>query len=153
MKRPAVIFDRDGTLASVAWIAPGPGAGDKAWADFNAAIRFDAPVPSVVALWHAIDPGIARIVVSGRDGSTFWAMTDWFRKHGIKPERFYQRRAGDRRVDSVVKEEILDTLILPHYDVRLVVDDRPQVCDMWRRRGLAVLQVTDPGIDPAILRS
>jgi hypothetical protein len=144
---PAVIFDRDGTLFSV----DGPTDHSNAtWANYNARIRFDAPVPAIHALWHAIRPGIARIVVSGRDGEFRLPMIDSMHKHGIFPDAFFQRDQGDRRIDSLVKAEILDRLILPRFDVRLVIDDRPQVVDMWRQRGLPVLRVTDPGIVPPI---
>lgn len=143
---PAIIFDRDGTLFSV----DGPtDHNDATWANYNARIRFDAPVPVVHALWHAIRPGVARIVVSGRDGAFAHAMRDSMRKHGICPDVFLHRKAGDRRRDSVVKSELLDAL-LRFYDVRFVVDDRPQVVDMWRSRGIPVLHVTDPKIDPPI---
>jgi hypothetical protein len=146
--RPAVIFDRDGTLFSV----DGPtDQSSVTWANYNARIRFDAPVPMIHALWHAIRPGVDRIVVSGRDGAFAHAMRDSFAKHGIVPDAFFHRRANDHRRDSIVKEEILDGLILPRWDVRFVVDDRQQVVDMWRSRGIPVLQVTDPKISPPIL--
>ena len=150
MRQPAIIFDRDGTMASVAFTAPKSGAGDAAWANFNASIRFDAPVPVVVALWHSIRPGVARIMVSGRDGAQAPAMRDWMHKNGIFPDAFFHRPAGDRRVDSVVKAQILVEKIMPRWDVRFAVDDRPQVVDMWRAHGIHVMQVTDPRIVPRI---
>lgn len=66
MLQPCVIFDRDGTLYSV----DGPtDNNNQSWANYNARIRFDAPVPIVHALWHAIRPGIAR--VGGRSSTTY----------------------------------------------------------------------------------
>ena len=150
MRQLAVIFDRDGTLFSV----DGPtDHNDATWANYNARIRFDAPVPLVHGLWHAIRPGVAKIVVSGRDGAFQRAMRDSFAKHDIFPDAFFCRRPNDRRVDSIVKEEILDTRIVPNFQPVYVIDDRPQVVEMWTRRGLPVLQVTDPKIDPPIIRS
>lgn len=147
MKPPCVIFDRDGTLFSV----DGPtDRNDATWANYNARIRFDAPVPVIHALWHAIRPGVARIVVSGRDGAFAPAMRDSFAKHGIVPDAFFHRPVNDRRVDSKVKAQILDECILPRWDVRFVIDDRPQVVEMWRSRGIPVLHVTDPGVVPPI---
>ena len=147
-RRKAVIFDRDGTLFSV----DGPmSPGDKeGWYNFNARIAFDAPVPIIHGLWHAIRPGIDRIIVSGRDGAMSYAMRSSFYKHDLFPHAFFQRNAGDRRKDSIVKNEIYVNCIEPVWDVLYVIDDRPQVVEMWRSHGLPVLQVTDPKILPPI---
>lgn len=142
-RRQAVIFDRDGTLFSV----DGPtDHHNEAWRQYNLRIPFDAPVPLVHALWHSVRPGIDKIVVSGRDGAFAHRMRDSFHKHGIVPDAFFHRPVNDRRVDSEVKAQILDELILPLWDVVYVVDDRPQVVEMWKSRGLPVLQVVDPKI-------
>ena len=37
------------------------------------------------------------------------------------------------------REEIYDEEIRPHYIVRLCIDDRTQVVDMWREKGLVCL--------------
>jgi len=149
MLPPCTIWDRDGTLFSV----DGPGENsDVTWPEFNARIPFDPPVPLIHGLWHAVRPGIARIMVSGRDGEFAPRMRDSNAKHGIVPDAFFQRRPGDRRKDSIVKLEILDRFILPHWRVLLVIDDRQQVVDAWRSRGLHVLQVVDPKILPPIGR-
>lgn len=142
-RRPAVIFDRDGTLAQINrdW----PESGD--WASYNAAIPFDNPVPAVVALTRAVRPDIDVIVVSGRDGAHALAMRAWLDKHEVRYDRFFMRRPGDRRRDSVVKAEILDHLIAPRWRVLYAVDDRPQVIEMWRSRRIPVLAVTNPNPD------
>ena len=46
----------------------------------------------------------------------------------------------DCRKDDIVKEIILEFEILPRYKPHFVLDDRQQVVDMWRKRGLTVLQ-------------
>jgi hypothetical protein len=157
MKAPAVIFDRDGTLASVAHVAP-TDRDDASWAAFNAALPFDAPIPVVAALLRSIRPNVVRIMTSGRmagdrPGETFRRvqLVNWIKKHDLPIDILHMRRAGDTRRDSIVKEEMFRKYIDPIYDVRFVVDDRPQVCDMWRSIGLHVLQVKDPGILPPIV--
>lgn len=156
MKQQAVIFDRDGTLASVAYAAPADKSA-ASWANYNAALPFDAPVPAVVGLFHSIRPGIARIMVSGRaagdhpgDRRRRFAMQDWNAKHGLDFDLFLQRQGGDQRRDSIVKDEILVNDILPRFDVVFAIDDRPQVIDVWRAHGIPVLPVVDPGIAPSI---
>jgi hypothetical protein len=157
MKQPAIIIDRDGTLASVDYCAPKDSKDDESWNNFNAALRFDAPVPVVAALLRSVRPGVARIMTSGRmegdwpgDRRRRIAMMDWIVKHQLPIDELFMREGGDYRVDSVLKDEIYETKIAPRYDVKFVIDDRPQVCDMWRKKGLHVLQVTDPGILPPI---
>lgn len=156
MRKDAVIFDRDGTLASVAFVAPDDRT-DSSWRNYNAALRFDAPVPIVVGLLRSIRPGIVRIMTSGRAegdraGENFrrMAMLDWLHKHDLPIDVLFMRKGGDQRKDSIVKREIYERFIEPHYNVLYVIDDRQQVVDEWRAIGLPVLQVKDPGIMPPI---
>lgn len=149
-RTPAVIFDRDGTLASVDWCRPAA-RDDASWARFNAALPFDAVVPYVAALLHSIRPGVTRIMTTGRMDNLRPQLSDWLTKHDLPIDLLLMRAYGDTRKDSIVKQEIYDTQIAPFYDVVLVVDDRPQVCDMWRANGLNLIQVVDPIITPTIL--
>lgn len=50
------------------------------------------------------------------------------------------RAAGDYRQDAIVKAEILEQILADGYEPFLVVDDRPQVVDMWRSYGIVTLQ-------------
>ncbi len=151
MRTSAVIFDRDGTLAIVAWCRPDDKSAES-WARFNRALPFDAPVPTVAGLLRSIRPGVARIMTTGRTDDLRIQMAQWIRKHDLPIDRLLMRRAGDHRVDSTVKQEIYDRFIKPFYEVILVVDDRESVVQMWRSNGLHVIQVIDPDITPNILR-
>ena len=53
----------------------------------------------------------------------------------------YMRAEGYNRKDSIVKQEIYETSIKPKFDVKLCVDDRTQVVEMWRKLGLPCWQV------------
>ena len=159
MKKPtAVIFDRDGTLASVEYVAP-KDRSSESWRQFNAAMIFDAPVRRVRA-WAEQAYGRCKvIIVSGRmmgdnpyDYRRRYLMEQWLNKHGIPYDYLYMRRGGDFRIDSVVKAEIYEHHIEPYFDIEYVVDDRPQVVEMWRSYGLHVYPVVDPGILPPICR-
>lgn len=99
-------------------------------------------------LWDLIkDKNI--IFLSGREG-TEQCRTDtieWLVKHtGITNSEFYMsnlfmREAGDTRNDSIIKAEIYDTIIEPHYNIISVFDDRDRIVDMWRSKGLFCMQV------------
>lgn len=149
-----MIFDRDGTLASVKWCAP-IDRSNESWRVFNGMLPFDPVVPEIAALLRSVRPGVERIMVSGRmagdhqgDTHRYLAMMSWVVKHDLPIDHLFMREGGDFRVDSIVKKEIYHRWIEPYYDVRLVVDDRPQVIEMWRDLGLHVISVQDPGIDP-----
>jgi hypothetical protein len=62
------------------------------------------------------------------------------RSYFQKAEALLMRGEGDYRSDVIVKREMLHYIQAQGYEVRLVVDDRPSVCDMWRAEGLTVLQ-------------
>lgn len=69
----------------------------------------------------------------------------WLLRHlGIPFEGPYMRTARDDRKDEVVKCELYDREIKPHFEVLCVLDDRDQVVRMWRAVGLVCLQVA-PG--------
>jgi len=158
-RQPAVIFDRDGTLASVAHVAPTDLRDPSQWRDFNVAMPFDAPVPAVVDMLRAVPAGVTRIMTSGRsqgdhvgDRRRLFQMRDWIAKHDLPIDLLIMRPAGDMRSDDIVKRAMFDQIIAPRFDVQFVVDDRPAVVAMWRDIGLHVIAVQDPGILPPIAR-
>jgi hypothetical protein len=67
------------------------------------------------------------------------------------------RADGDYRPDVEVKREMLRGIQGQGYDVRLVVDDRPSVIEMWKAEGLTVLEVDSgewegtPNVEPGHL--
>lgn len=151
----AVIFDRDGTLGSCQRHFVDGSLGRQDWGEFNNWLRFDAPVPGVAALFRLLreTTNLKLLITTGRDESLRRPMMDWLEKHSLHPDYLLMRRAADRRLDSVVKKELYDMFIEPYYDVKLVIDDRPQVIEMWRAEGLPVIAVADPGLPPPIARN
>ena len=55
----------------------------------------------------------------------------------------YFRKDDDNRKDSIVKEEMYRQMLWDGYDPKLVFDDRQQVVDMWRDKGIRVCQVAE----------
>jgi predicted kinase len=137
--KKAVIFDLDGTLAL--HVARGPFELKK--------LSTDAPNKMVVQYLKMLHhSGYSIITVSGRESGTeedpmeyYEATKAWMDKYGIPYETHIQRAQGDERKDDIVKEEIFWNKIAPHYDVKLAIDDRNQVVEMWRRIGVECWQV------------
>lgn len=69
----------------------------------------------------------------------------WMSKHDIPfhSQFLMMRKDDDHRPDYVVKEEMLDQIITNGHDILFVIDDRPEVVKMWRRRGLTCLAMDE----------
>lgn len=138
-KPKAAIFDLDGTLAI--HTSRGPYELDK--------LSTDTPNEMVVQYLKMLHhSGYEIITVSGRESGTenaklkYYVMTrEWLLQNDIPFNLHIQRKQGDTRKDDVVKEEIFWKHIAPNYDVKLAVDDRNQVVEMWRRIGVECWQV------------
>ncbi|MFT4037756.1 MAG: hypothetical protein QM692_06220 [Thermomicrobiales bacterium] len=124
-KPSCVIFDLDGTLALLGDRSPYDAS--KAEADrLNDAVHF------VYTAIVAGAPGTAMILLSGRSGRWRPETERWLAAHSLRYDALYMREAGDRRPDTVVKREIYETHIAPHYTVRVVFEDRDKVVRLWR---------------------
>lgn len=156
--RPAVAVDRDGTLASVDWVRPSNDSDQPGWHRFNAGLPFDAVVPYVRDLLLAVPDGVTRFMFSGRaagdrkgENFRYRLMLAWLRKHSLPIDHIIQRQACDQRPDDVLKSEFVDLVESRGFALLAAVDDRASVCAMWRARGIPLVQVVDPALDPLIL--
>lgn len=134
-RRPAVLVDLDGTLALI---------GDRSPYDADLCER-DAVNPAVAAVvgW-ARAAGHAVVLVTGRGFSATHrpATERWLARNGIGYDLLLMREPGDGRPDHRVKAQIYRQRVRDGYDVLFVLDDRPEVVDMWRTKfGLTVFQV------------
>ncbi len=84
------------------------------------------------------------VFVSGRDEVGREPTLRFINKHfGTVPGPLLMRKKGDMRKDAIVKKEIYDAHIEPFYFVEYSIDDREQVCQLWRSLGLTCLQVAE----------
>jgi len=81
------------------------------------------------------------IIVSGRDDSCLKETSEWLVKNGINYYALLMRKTGDKRKDSIVKEELYNEFIKNTFNVICIYDDRKQVVDKWRQLGLTVFDV------------
>lgn len=136
-KRRCVICDIDGTLAH--------NFGGRNIYDYTRVIE-DTPDPMVCAVIDGLDSTFGVdyldiILVSGREDNCREQTEEWLEHNMIPYKQLYMRKTGDKRDDTIVKEEIFKEFIEPEYIVLGVIDDRNKVVRMWERLGLKVMKV------------
>lgn len=130
----AVLCDIDGTIAHMEGRSPYEET--RVGED-----RFDALVAGTVVL-TARENSADLIVVSGRHQGCQAETRAWLKKHNFGHQQLIMRVDGDTRKDYIIKEQIFN-LVNEQYNIVAVFDDRQQVCDMWREKGIKVFQVDD----------
>jgi len=137
-KKDCVCFDIDGTITT------GPkNRSPYEWQKVGQD-EVNEPVKEMTRLFH-VDNQI--VIVSGRDGSCRNETEKWLADNNIIYDYLYMREANDNRPDDIVKEEIIDNMILTQFNIKLWVDDRLKVCRMVYRKGIPLLRVGDPDAD------
>lgn len=79
------------------------------------------------------------IIVSARPEDYRNVTESWLLHNDIIYNKMYMRASGDYRRDDIVKEQILDFELLTRYEVVFWLDDRKQVIEKIRSRGITVL--------------
>lgn len=131
--RLAIMCDLDGTLALF--------TGNPYDRDFTEDTLNPAVAGAVIAMREA---GYNILLLSGRDEKFRDQTETWLENNGIPYDGLYMRALSDKRKDNIVKRELYEAYVAPHYNVLFVLDDRPQVCRMWRAElGLTVFQVAE----------
>lgn len=133
----AIICDIDGCAAHRC---------DRNWFEYEKVINDEADfaVRNIVNAFY--EKGYRIFFVSGREGTAVCKdlTLQWLINNKFKYDELHMRKEGDYRRDSIVKQEIYEQYIKDNYIVEFVLDDRNQVCSMWREIGLKCLQV-QPG--------
>ena len=144
-----IVFDIDGTLSNCEHRLHHITQGRKDWDGFFDAMVDDSPNPDIVWLSEALAPPrwshtSAFFIVTGRPDSHREQTENWLNEHAenlwMNTEALLMRASGDRREDVIIKREILKEIRDQGYNVRLVIEDRKSVVDMWREEGITCLQ-------------
>jgi AAA domain len=160
------IVDIDGTVADMKhrkhWIESKP----KDYDNFYGQCGFDTPhrenikaVQNLAASDHWIIFVTGRPAVLAEDWNiNIGDMTrTWLNTFDVPYDYIFMRPSGDYRPDDIIKEEILQSMFdagLKREAVKIVIDDRERVCQVWRKYKLPLLKVykgsyieCSPGID------
>lgn len=159
-EKPLIVWcDLDGTIADCEhrrhFVRP-ENNGKKDWVGFFKEMANDIVINRIADVLKLLSYEYKITYCSGRPDDYKKITTEWLNKNNLNeflnpdsgepytPDLFMRRR-HDSRQDNIVKEIILDFEILTRYNVFVCLDDRDQVVQMLRGRGLTVLQVADGG--------
>ena len=141
------LCDIDGTLADISHRLHLIRQQPPDWKAFFAACTEDLPIYEVIEVVKSLNSfGNHVIGISGRSDEVREETEKWLLKHGVIFDKLFMRKAGDHREDTVVKSELFNEILasLEVQQIAGVFEDRQQVVDMFRARGLRVFQVA-PG--------
>ena len=145
------LFDIDGTLTNLEHRLHFIQQENPDWASFYNAAGEDSPMWDTITIARSLPYSGQRVILStGRTESILEMTMKWMHKYRVPVEALYMRKDGDHREDNVVKSELLDQIIARNPQdvntnkIAAVFEDRQQVVDMYRARGLRVYQVA-PG--------
>jgi hypothetical protein len=141
------LVDIDGTIADLTHRLPLIQKEPADWDAFYMAAGEDKPIWEVITVVRALfDSGQRVIMSSGRSEISRAITVEWLRQYRVPYHGLYMRKANDHREDNVVKSELLNNITSdnPTLTVGGAFEDRQQVVDMYRARGLRVFQVA-PG--------
>lgn len=139
----AIIVDIDGTVAEM--VDRGPFEWNKVGQD-----KPRKHVINIVESLHKASQGYNIVFLSGRDSVCYNETWEWLQDNvalDLNKTVLFMRAKNDMRKDSIIKEELFWRNVAPFYNVEMVIDDRPQVCRMWKDVGLNVVNVGDPFIE------
>lgn len=139
------LCDIDGTVANLEHRLHFIQSSKKDWNSFFKSCVDDEPIPEVISTIKMLYiAGATIIMVSGRSDVVRQETETWLNIHSVPHANLYMRSDGDRREDYLVKSELLDQIRKDYTEPIVgVFDDRKQVVDMFRNRGLKVFQVAE----------
>lgn len=144
--RPVYLCDIDGTVADCTHRLHHISDGKHDWKAFFRDCVYDIPIPEVIKTINMLEEAGAMIImVSGRSDEVREQTERWLICNNVHYWASYMRKAGDYRADNIVKAELLEQVLKDRgilmSDIVGVFEDRQQVVDMYREKGLRVFQV------------
>lgn len=142
-KEKAIIVDLDSTLYNIdhrlKYILEDP----KNWEKFYGEIpkdRLNKWCQALVLGYAAQDYAI--IILTGRTVSSMDDTRKRLADDGIPVHTLFMRHMNDHSPDYHYKRETVDTII-KKFDVRMAIDDRPKIIEMYKEMGIQALHVAN----------
>lgn len=137
MKRKAIIVDIDGTISENVTGRPwyGKGAAE--------GMLEDKPYTDLINLInsYSCDCHIQVLILTGRhQGKELEATKEWLNDNCVFYDEIFARDLRDFSKTAAYKEKVYEEKIKPYYDVVMVFEDSNSCVQMFRDKGLLVLQ-------------
>jgi len=146
-KPKAIICDLDGTLCNIEhrlhYVKKGVEGRKPNWPAFFKGVPLDGVNEWCAEILRQFSGNHEIVFCSGRGEESREDTETWLKTNNLWFGHLFMRSAGDHRQDCVIKETLLDFDILTQFVPVFVIDDRKQVVDMWRNRGLICLQCAE----------
>lgn len=138
MKKKAVIVDMDGTICENVTGRPwyGEGAAE--------GMLTDAPYTNIIDMirTYCDEYDAQLLILTGRNDTPEirQATLEWLGRNWFHPDKLFMRKPKDYSKTVVYKEKTYTEQIEPYYDVIMVFEDNNACVQMFRDKGLIVLQ-------------
>ena len=157
--RNLYVFDLDGTLCDIThrlkYIKNSNGTKLKNpnWERFFKECVNDEPLSGTIEILKSLQRcGKQVCICSGRSDEVQEETIEWLKLQGIDTKLIIliMRKDGDYRPDTIVKDEMLTSVLNRLNNSKeitwnpIIFEDRKQVVDMWRSKGFTCYQVA-PG--------
>ena len=135
-KKDCIIVDMDSTLCVN--LTRRPFYTDD-WAD---KCLYDSPLIGPISIVRAqkMTGTCDVIILTGRREEGRTQTEEWLKTYNVPYDRLFMRGENDFTKSDTFKEKILETFILPKYNVLFAIDDDNKCVKMFRRNGIICLQ-------------
>lgn len=145
MIQNVILCDIDHTIADSFWRDDMIGA-EGGWDAYHAAAKDDKPIPGTVAMVNSFyKNGFQVFALTMRPEKWRQLTQDWMLKHSVKFDQMIMRPDDDYRKSAICKPSIAVAAFGSEEELRrkvlMVVEDREDICEVFRGMGLTVLKV------------
>jgi FMN phosphatase YigB (HAD superfamily) len=147
IKRPAWIFDVDGTLVDVDPILNillgqdrSSESFKKNYDDFHKASISCDPHKDVVDMVWQVCNELDIIIVTARKEKYRALTARWLKNNNVPHDALFMRQDDDHREDHEVKKDILEHINV-YWDVKHAVDDNPSIIKLWEDNGITTTKI------------
>lgn len=135
-KRDCIVVDMDSTLCANLTRRPFYEG------DWKEKLIYDTPLAGPISIVRAqkMTGTCDVIILTGRREDGREATEEWLKTYNVPYDRLFMRAENDYTKGDAFKEKILNTFILPKYNVLFAMDDDNKCVQMFRRNGIICLQ-------------